>query len=106
MFGVVATRAGHTDHAASRHCVGSALNVRMEARVAGPGRWNQSAPSEFPWEQDALDHISQLMPDTEPYRAWAIFAFTAETGHVRDVDLLIAVGSASQTAPGRSATAW
>lgn len=59
--------------------------------VAGPGRWNQAGPSEFPWEQDALDHVRDLMPDTEPYRAWAIFAFTAATGHVRDVDLLMAV---------------
>ena len=59
--------------------------------VAGPGRWNQAGPSEFPWEQDALDHVRNLMPDTEPYRAWAIFSFTAATGHVREVDLLIAV---------------
>ena len=50
----------------------------MEASVvAGPGRWNQAGPSEFPWEQDALDHVRNLMPDTEPYRAWAIFSFTS-----------------------------
>ncbi|MEV4628615.1 BREX system serine/threonine kinase PglW [Micromonospora sp. NPDC049523] len=59
--------------------------------TAGPGRWNQSGPSEFPWEQDALDHIRNLMPDAEPYRAWATFSFTAATGHVREVDLLVAV---------------
>jgi hypothetical protein len=65
----------------------------MEASVvAGPGRWNQSGPSEFPWEQDALDHVRNLMPDTEPYRAWAVFSFTAATGHVREVDLLAACG--------------
>lgn len=59
--------------------------------TAGPGRWNQSGPSEFPWEQDALDHVRALMPDAEPYRAWATFSFTAATGHVREVDLLVAV---------------
>lgn len=59
--------------------------------AAGPGRWNQSGPSEFPWEQDALDHVRHLMPDTEPYRAWATFSFTAATGHVREVDVLVAV---------------
>ncbi len=59
--------------------------------VAGPGRWHQAGRSEFPWEQDALDHVRNLMPDTEPYRAWAIFSFTAASGHVREVDLLIAV---------------
>lgn len=61
--------------------------------VVGPGRWNQAGRSEFPWEQDALDHVRNLMPDTEPYRAWATFSFTAATGHVREVDLLIAVPS-------------
>lgn len=59
--------------------------------TAGPGRWNQSGPSEFPWEQDALEHVRNLMPDAEPYRAWATFSFTAATGHVRECDLLIAV---------------
>jgi hypothetical protein len=30
------------------------------------------------------------MPDAEPYRAWQTFTFTASSGHVREVDLLIA----------------
>ena len=52
-------------------------------------RW-QGPKSEYPWEQDALDHIKAQMPDAEPYRAWQTFTFTASSGHVREVDLFIA----------------
>ncbi|MGH3622546.1 MAG: NERD domain-containing protein, partial [Sciscionella sp.] len=56
-----------------------------------PLRWFQERPSEFPWEQDGLDHIRTLMPDAEPYRAWATFSFTAASSRVNECDLLIAV---------------
>lgn len=46
--------------------------------------------SEFPWEEDALQHIRDQMPKTEPYRAWHTFTFTARTGHVRELDLFLA----------------
>ena len=46
--------------------------------------------SDFPWEEDALKHIREQMPAAEPYRAWQTFTFTAQTGHVREVDLLVA----------------
>jgi serine/threonine protein kinase len=52
-------------------------------------RW-QGQKSSFPWEQDALDHIKAQMPQAEPYRAWQTFTLTAASGHVREVDLLIA----------------
>ena len=52
-------------------------------------RW-QGQRSDFPWEQDALEHIKAQMPDAEPYRAWQTFTFTAGSGHVREVDLFIA----------------
>jgi hypothetical protein len=29
------------------------------------------------------------MPDAEPYRAWQTFTFTAQDGHIREVDLFI-----------------
>ncbi|MFF3253861.1 BREX system serine/threonine kinase PglW [Actinacidiphila glaucinigra] len=54
-------------------------------------RWHQTRTSPFPWEQDALDHIKRLMPQTEPYRAWATFSFTAASGRVNECDLFIAV---------------
>ncbi|MFD9862297.1 BREX system serine/threonine kinase PglW [Streptomyces alboflavus] len=61
----------------------------------GPPRpaqqWFQDRPSPFPWEQDALDHVQRLMPTVEPYRAWATFSFTAQSGRINECDLLIAV---------------
>ena len=52
--------------------------------MAGP------AGPDFPWEEDALEHIKDQMPKAEPYRAWQTFTFTATSGHVREVDLFIA----------------
>ncbi|MCL2584329.1 MAG: protein kinase [Streptosporangiales bacterium] len=57
--------------------------------MSGGGRW-YGHRSEFPWEQAALDHIREQMPDAEPYRAWQTFMFTTGRGHVREVDLLLA----------------
>ncbi|MFJ1709527.1 BREX system serine/threonine kinase PglW [Kitasatospora sp. NPDC088346] len=54
-------------------------------------RWHQTRTSPFPWEQDALDHIKRLMPQAEPYRAWATFSFSASSGRVNECDLFIAV---------------
>jgi serine/threonine protein kinase len=54
-------------------------------------RWFQERPSEFPWEQDGLDHVKRLMPDAEPFRAWATFSFTAASGRIHECDLLVVV---------------
>lgn len=54
------------------------------------GRWTTVTPSQFDHERSALDHVKSLLPDTEPYRAWSNFTFTADTGHVYEVDLLVA----------------
>ncbi|MCL6731328.1 hypothetical protein [Streptomyces neyagawaensis] len=54
-------------------------------------QWFQERPSPCSWEQDALDHVRRLMPAAEPYRAWATFSFTAQSGRVNECDLLIAV---------------
>lgn len=55
-----------------------------------PRQWSQERISPYSWEQDALDHVRQLMPHAEPYRAWATFSFTAQSGRVNECDLLIA----------------
>ncbi|MEU7833664.1 BREX system serine/threonine kinase PglW [Nonomuraea sp. NPDC049129] len=60
--------------------------------MAGLRRW-QGPRSTFPWEEEALKHIRDRMPDAEPYRAWQTFSFTARSGHPREVDLLIATRS-------------
>ncbi|MFC0505709.1 BREX system serine/threonine kinase PglW [Micromonospora costi] len=54
------------------------------------GRWTTITPSQFTHEREALAHVQALLPDTEPYRAWSNFTFTAQTGHPYEVDLLVA----------------
>ncbi|MFI1097356.1 BREX system serine/threonine kinase PglW [Streptomyces sp. NPDC020917] len=53
------------------------------------GRWATVTESEFDHERRGLDAIRSLLPDADPWRAWSNFTFTANTGHVREVDLLI-----------------
>jgi serine/threonine protein kinase len=57
------------------------------------GRWTTITPSQFAHEREALAYVQQLLPDTEPYRAWSNFTFTAQTGHPYEVDLLVAAPS-------------
>ncbi|WP_313895982.1 BREX system serine/threonine kinase PglW [Streptomyces sp. YIM 98790] len=54
-------------------------------------RWFQPRRSGYRWEQEGLDHIRRLMPQAEPYRAWATFQFTGASGRVNECDLLIVV---------------
>ncbi|MFD7367528.1 NERD domain-containing protein [Nocardiopsis alba] len=49
-------------------------------------RW-WGKPSEFPWEQAALEHIRERFPTTGNYRAWAGFTFTARNERIRECDL-------------------
>ncbi|WP_201753940.1 NERD domain-containing protein [Micromonospora rubida] len=58
-------------------------------------RWTTVTPTQFAQERAALEHVRRLLPDTEPYRAWSNFTCTAETGHVHEVDLLVATPSGS-----------
>ncbi|MFY1689799.1 BREX system serine/threonine kinase PglW [Plantactinospora sp. WMMB782] len=53
-------------------------------------RWTTITPSQFDHERAALEHVRRLLPDAEPYRAWSNFTFTADTGHVYEIDLLVA----------------
>ena len=52
-------------------------------------RWHQIAPSEYPWEREALAFVRAGLPDQEPYRAWANLEFIAEDGGIHEVDLLV-----------------
>ncbi|MDB1088724.1 BREX system serine/threonine kinase PglW [Streptomyces sp. ACA25] len=53
------------------------------------GRWTAVTESEFDHEHRGLEAIRKRLPDAEPWRAWSNFTFTAHTGHVREVDLLV-----------------
>jgi serine/threonine protein kinase len=68
---------------------GGETERETEAMGGASERW-WGPKSEFPWEEDALQHIRDQMPETEPYRAWHTFTFTARTGHVRELDLFLA----------------
>lgn len=54
------------------------------------GRWVTITESQFQHERSGLLYLKERLPDTEPYRAWSNFTFTANSGHVREVDLLVA----------------
>ncbi|MEO5354349.1 MAG: BREX system serine/threonine kinase PglW [Magnetococcus sp. XQGC-1] len=51
--------------------------------------WTEITPSQFPWEQEALEFVRQRLPDYEPYRAWSNFEFIADDGSINEVDLLV-----------------
>lgn len=53
------------------------------------GRWTAVTDSEFQHEHRGLEAIRDKLPDNDPWRAWSNFTFTAHTGHVREVDLLV-----------------
>ena len=53
------------------------------------GRWTTVTESEFDHEHRGLEAIREKLPDADPWRAWSNFTFTANTGHVREVDLLV-----------------
>lgn len=53
------------------------------------GRWTTITESEYEHERRGLEAIRRRLPDEEPWRAWSNFTFTANSGHVREVDLLL-----------------
>ncbi|WP_431226504.1 NERD domain-containing protein [Burkholderia contaminans] len=53
------------------------------------GRWKTISPSQFPWEQDALDFVQRALPNREPFRAYSNFEFVADDGSINEVDLLV-----------------
>uniref|UniRef100_UPI002359E240 NERD domain-containing protein n=1 Tax=Pseudomonas aeruginosa TaxID=287 RepID=UPI002359E240 len=44
---------------------------------------------DYAWERDALEFARQLLPDHDPYRAWANFEFIAQDGSINEVDLMV-----------------
>ena len=54
-----------------------------------PDRWIEITPSEYAWEQEALEYLKARLPDGEPFRAWSNFEFIAGDGSINEVDLLV-----------------
>lgn len=53
------------------------------------GRWTTVTESSFDHEHRGLEAIRGHLPNFDPWYAWSNFTFTAKTGHVREVDLLV-----------------
>ncbi|MBF6354021.1 BREX system serine/threonine kinase PglW [Nocardia higoensis] len=53
------------------------------------GRWTTVTESSFEHERRGLEAIRKQLPNADPWFAWSNFTFTARTGHVREVDLLV-----------------
>ena len=52
-------------------------------------RWTTVTESSFEHERRGLEAIRTRLPDVDPWLAWSNFTFTAATGHIREVDLLV-----------------
>jgi len=52
-------------------------------------RWTTVTESSFEHERRGLEAIRTQLPNADPWFAWSNFTFTARTGHVREVDLLV-----------------
>lgn len=51
--------------------------------------WKSVTTSDFAWEREALAFAKEVLPDHEPYRAWANFEFIATDGSINEVDLMV-----------------
>jgi hypothetical protein len=51
--------------------------------------WHVVTPSEFPWEQGALEFIRQNLPPSANVHVWSNFEFVADSGSIYEVDLLV-----------------
>lgn len=52
-------------------------------------RWVTIADSQFAHEKQGLEIVKQLLPDAQPFRAWANFEFRDSRGRWHEVDLLV-----------------
>lgn len=51
--------------------------------------WKQITPSDYAWEREALAYARAMLPDHDPYRAWANFEFIAQDGSINEIDLMV-----------------
>jgi hypothetical protein len=56
---------------------------------AGSPRWREINASAWEHERAGLGQIRDLLPDAEPYQAWANVEFLGTDGSVNEVDLLV-----------------
>jgi serine/threonine protein kinase len=51
-------------------------------------RWTTVSPSQFPWEQEALDFVRQGIHPSANLQVWSNFEFVADNGSIYEVDML------------------
>jgi serine/threonine protein kinase len=54
-----------------------------------PERWTEVTPSQFRWEQEALQWLRDHLPDEDPWRVWTNCEFMAQSGAIYEIDALI-----------------
>lgn len=65
------------------------VGLRSTETMTDSNRWHVVHPSAFAHEQEALDLLRTILPDTPPFHAWSNFEFVAEDGSINEVDALI-----------------
>ena len=51
--------------------------------------WKKFAESQYAHEREALEFLSEVLPDREPVRLYSNFEFIADDGSVNEIDALI-----------------
>ena len=62
--------------------------------------WKQITQSDYAWEREALEFARQLLPDHDPYRAWANFEFIAQDGSINEVGGCSGIGADARRCAG------
>jgi len=52
-------------------------------------RYTEVTPSQYRWEQEALQYLRDQLPDQEPWRVWTNFEFIGSSGAIYEVDALV-----------------
>jgi hypothetical protein len=52
-------------------------------------RWKQFAESRYPHEREALEFLSDILPDRDPNFLYSNFEFIADDGSVNEIDALV-----------------
>lgn len=52
-------------------------------------RWTEITPSQYRWEQEALQWLRDNLPDQEPWHVWTNCEFMASSGAIYEIDALV-----------------
>ncbi len=52
-------------------------------------RWTEITPSQYRWEQEALQWLRDNLPDQDPWHVWTNCEFMASSGAIYEIDALV-----------------